>query len=151
MVDLTQNVSVQASSTNTAKDIFLFIQGSPVSIIFLLFLFLSGLLNLIKWILIGLEKKQASKDARCINLTTESGEQSCGNPNYRKYFKENANGCDGCPGRTSGLTNVDAESRAYAKSIWMKMIILLANYCKVLLPYASFLYTLLLAVFQSQS
>lgn len=122
----------------------------PISFIFLGFLILVFILNIIKRILIWIEKKHGSLNGTCQYLIVGSKEQDCNNSDYRKYFKENENSCEGCKGKSFAMTDAEAEQRAIKGSLWKCIIFLLANCGRYVLPYISFIYTLVITILNNK-
>lgn len=121
----------------------------PISIMFLAFLILVFVLNIIKKNLISSEKKRGDLYQSCKYLVEQRNGQDCSHPSYRKQFRNNENGCSGCQGRVLKMTDIDAEELILNGKKWKRTILLLANCGKSLLPYISFLYTLVVTIFEN--
>lgn len=124
------------------------LQLFPVSTIFLIVVFFSFLVNLLKRILLWLEKKQVKPHESCQYLVLGSKGQDCDLPSRRKRFKKNNNSCSGCRGKTFKLTDTEAESRIASSSTWKRTILVLASYSNASLPYISFIYTLVVTILE---
>ena len=133
------------------KRILVYLKDSPISIVFLIFIVVVFVLNIIKRVIIYLEKKHGARYQSCMFLVVEANKQDCNLPSHRTYFKENENGCDGCTGKTINMTDADAEIRIVKSSAWKKVVVILANYGKNALPYISFFYTLIITIFEKNN
>ncbi len=128
-------------------NIFEHFNESPISATFFVFIFCVFLLNIIRKIFIWQEKKNRSKNQRCKYLINLGNEQDCDIPSQRKQFREKGNSCADCQRKSFGMTDTEAENRIAMGYVWRYRIILLADYSKSVLPYISFLYTLVVTVF----
>lgn len=126
-----------------------YLKSSPVSIVFSLFFCAAAILNVVRGILIWYEKKSMALNQRCKYLITDESSSDCSVPSYRQGFHDRGDDCAECPGKTFDITNEDAMERAMKGSLWKCIIILMANYSRNILPYASFLYTLIIAIFET--
>lgn len=125
---------------------------SPISSSFIFILFIVFCLNFVKAILIWRERKQGDQSQSCKFLIKKEDEHHCCSIRHRqKKFIKNGCSCSGCKGKTFCMTNIEAEERAAAGAVWKKVVIQIANGSKNLLPYISFLYTLVLAIFELQN
>ena len=125
---------------------------SPISSAFFFTLFVVLVLNAVKGILIWCEKKKGDPSQSCKFLIKKDDEhRGCSIPRRQIAFKKNGYSCKGCKGKTFNMTNSEAEERAAIGAAWKRIIIMLANCSKSLLPYISFLYTLVLAIFEIQN
>lgn len=122
---------------------------SPLSTIFLIFLILVFVLNILKRVLVWLEKKHGILHQSCKYLIVVNNGQDCSHSSHREYFKQNENGCEGCRGKSFKLTDAEAENRVVDGAPWKHIILLLANYSKNMLPYISFIYTLVVTIFEN--
>lgn len=125
-----------------------YFKSYPTSIVFSLFFLITAILNIVRWILIWQERKHMGSNQRCKYLLTNQNEADCDLPSYRQKFQERGNSCTGCTGKTVGITNEDTIERIVKGSPWKLAIIVMANCSRSILPYASFLYTLALAIFK---
>ena len=116
----------------------------PTSWIFLGCIILVLILNIIRRLLIGLEKKRGTPNQSCIYLFTVRGEQDCNHLSYRKHFKQNGNDCEKCRGKTIEMTDSEAERRILSGGLLACWIVRLANGGRSVLPYVSFVYTLII-------
>ena len=119
---------------------------SPISSIFLAIMAFVFALNIIKRYFVWKQIKAGSHNSTCRYLITSDERQSCDLEPYRGKF-EIERSCTGCKGKTVKMTAEDAEIRAGRKSVVIQIIILVANYGKAILPYISFIYALMTAVF----
>lgn len=131
------------------EDISKHFKEFPISGIFLTFLVLVFLLNVVKRVFIEMEKKYGTIDQSCEYLIIGKKGQDCKLLSYRKRFKENGNSCEGCRGKSFKMTDSEAENRIAKGVIWKHIIVLLANCGKNMLPYISFLYTLIIAIYKN--
>lgn len=122
----------------------------PTSVIFLYCILGVLFLNIIKQLLIWLEKKRGMPNQSCRYLYTIRNEQDCNHFSYRKRFKQNGNNCEKCPGKTSTMTDSEAETRILSSSIPKRWIVRLANWSRIILPYASFVYTLVITALENK-
>ena len=121
----------------------------PTSVIFLYCIFGVLILNIIRRLLIWLEKKRGMHNQACRYLFVVRNEQDCNHYSYRKQFKQNGNNCEKCRGKTSAMTDAEAETRILSGSIWKRSIVRLANLSRNMLPYASFVYTLVITALEN--
>lgn len=104
------------------------------------------ILNIIKRCLVWREKKRGTPNQACIFLFTVRDEQDCSHLFYRKQFKENGSDCEQCRGKITQMTDAEAELRILSGNPWACWIVRLANGSKNILPYMSFVYTLVLTI-----
>jgi len=129
-----------------------YLKLSPISSTFIFILFIVFCLNFVKAFLIWRERKQGDQSQSCKYLIKKEDEHHyCSIRRRQKKFIENGCSCSGCKGKTFCMTNIEAEERAAAGAVWKKVVIQVANGSKNLLPYISFLYTLVLAIFELQN
>lgn len=133
------------------EDLFAYFKSSPTSIGFFLFLLVVATLNIFKAVLIFLEKKKGYPDQSCRYLSPGRNGLVCELPSCEQGFKDRKNSCEGCTGKTFSVTNEEVSERIAASDMRKRVIILLANYSKGILPYISFLYTLLIAIFEKKT
>lgn len=126
-----------------------YFKESPMSTVFFVFIILVFVLNITKGFLVWLEKKRGTPYQSCKYLIEEDNEQDCSHLSHRKYFKSNENGCEGCRGKSFKMTDAEAEYRVADGNLCKRIIILLANYSKNMLPYISFIYTLVVTIFEN--
>lgn len=124
-------------------------KDSSVSTMFLAIIVVVFILDICKKIFIWWEKKKGTPHQSCEYLVKISGGQDCDHSSYRKQFKENGNSCEGCKGKLYKMTDIEAENRILRGKTCKRLIILLANHSKNLLPYVSFLYTLAVTIFEN--
>lgn len=125
---------------------------SPISSAFFFTLFVVLVLNAVKGILIWHEKKTGDHSQSCKFLIKKDDDnRGCSIPRRQKDFIKNGDSCKGCKGKTFNMTTSEAEERAASGAAWKRIIIIIANCSKNLLPYISFLYTLVLAIFEMQN
>lgn len=137
------------ANIQTVYDYFCnYLKVSPTSIIFSVFFLATAILEIIREVLIWQEKKRMAPKQRCQYLLTEQNSSNCDLPEYRQGFRERGNNCTGCAGKTVSIKNEDAIERMVKRAPWKLAIILMANYSRNILPYASFLYTLSIAIFK---
>ena len=141
---------------NILKQIEIIWKGIPqhfkdfsVSTVFFVFIMVVIILNICKKIFVWWEKKKGTPHQSCEYLVKVSGGQDCDHLSHRKRFKENGNSCEECKGKTYKMTDIEAENRALRGIKCKRIIILLANHSKNLLPYVSFLYTLAVTIFEN--
>lgn len=121
----------------------------PISALFFIYLILVFILNIIKRVLILIEKKRGTPHQSCEYLVKIKNGQDCNHPSYRKHFKNNGNSCERCHGKSFKMTDSEAENRVVKGNIFKCVLICLANYSKNMLPYISFFYTLVIAIFEN--
>ncbi len=132
---------------NLIKDVFRqLIQFSPVSLVFITFIILIMVLNLIKRWLVWQERMKATADEKCQFLKSDRKGQYCSLPACAERFLENEKGCTGCRKKSSSISTEEAETRAKNSSLLNGFIICVANGGKSILPYLSFVYTLTLTI-----
>ena len=134
---------------NICSNIPKHLEEFPISTAFLLFMVFALILNIVKKLLISLEKKIGLLDQSCIYLDTSNNKQDCKNPSYRKQFKKKGS-CEKCWGKSYNMTDEEAENRIAKGRIWKRIILLVANECRIMLPYLSFLYTLVIAILNTK-
>lgn len=122
----------------------------PASRIFLGFIIVVLILNIARRLLIWLEKKRGTPNQACRYLFTVGDEQDCSHLSYRKRFRENGNDCEKCRDKMSQMTDAEAELRILSGHILVSWIVRLANGSRGILPYMSFAYTLILAIFTNK-
>ena len=127
-----------------------FLKSSPVSTAFLLLLGIIFVLNIFKRLLIWQTKRGESKKRPCESLDKGGTIQTCNNSAYKAKFSQTLS-CEGCRGKLVKITDIDAEYMAIKSSIWKGALITVANYGKGLLPYLTFIYTLVTAIYNSIS
>lgn len=128
-----------------------YFKSSPVSTIFFLFLFAVATLNILKMCLIYWEKKNGDLDQACKYLGSGRDGPECKQSSCEQGFKDRNGSCEGCAGRTLSITNEDVAEYIIANASWKRIVILIANYSRSVLPYVSFLYTLFIAMFEKNS
>lgn len=121
----------------------------PISTAFLLFLGCVLILNIARKILISSEKRKGILDQSCIFLDTSNNKQDCKNSTYRKRFKKRGS-CEKCWGKSYNMTDEEAENLIAKGVIWKRIVLLVANESKSMLPYLSFLYTLIVAILSTK-
>lgn len=126
-----------------------YFRESPISIIFLSFLCLVFILNITKSILIYLERKRGTPYQSCEYLIKLVREQDCNHPFHRKRFIKRGRSCEKCRGKSYKMTDVEAENRVAKSTFWKRLILLLASYGNNILPYVSFIYTLIIAIYEN--
>ncbi len=126
-----------------------YLKSSPASVTFSLFFSAVAILNIIRGILIWYEKKSMASNQRCKYLITNQSSSDCSIPSYWQGFHDREDSCAECPGKTFDITNEEAMERAMKGAWWKCIIILMANWSRNILPYASFLYTLIIAIFET--
>lgn len=120
--------------------------STNISVLFLFLMCIVLILNVIRKELIKKEYYHGNLDEHCKYLTEAENGHTCVFTAYKKRFEENKNNCKGCPGKTFSMTESEAENRIVKESISKRRIIFLAHLGKDLLPYVSFLYTLLISM-----
>lgn len=120
-----------------------------VSTVFFIFIVVVIILNICKKIFVWWEKKKGTPHQSCEYLVKVSGGQDCDHLSHRKRFKENGNSCEECKGKSYKMTDIEAENRVLRGKKCKRIIILMANFSKNLLPYVSFLYTLAVTIFEN--
>lgn len=121
----------------------------PTSIVFLFCILGVLILNIIRQLLIWLEKKRGIPNQACRYLYIVRNEQDCNHFTYRKRFKKNGNDCEKCWGKTSTMTDSEAETRILSGNLLKRWIVRLANWSRTILPYASFVYTLVITALEN--
>lgn len=120
-----------------------------VSTVFFLFIMVVFILNICKRIFVWWERKKGTPHQSCEYLVKVNGKQDCDHLSYRKQFREKGNSCEECKGKSYKMTDMEAENRVVRGKKYKKIIILLANHSKNLLPYISFIYTLAVTIFEN--
>ena len=133
------------------KNLHEYFKSSPVSIAFFVFLLIVIVLDILKLRLIRIEKKNGFSDQACKFLDFERGGSVCRLPSCEQGFKDRKNSCEGCTGKILSITNADAVEQITASVTWKRSVVLIANCSRSVLPYASFLYTLFIAIFEKGS
>lgn len=121
----------------------------PTSVVFLYGILGVFILNIIRQLLIWLEKKRGMPNQACRYLYIIRNEQDCNHFSYRKRFRQNGNNCEKCRGKTSNMTDSEAETRILSGSFLKRWIVRLANWSRTILPYASFVYTLVITALEN--
>ena len=121
----------------------------PTSLFFLYCILGALILNIIKQLLIWLEKKRGMPNQACKYLLIKGNKQDCNHFSYRKQFKKNGDDCEKCWGKTSPMTDSEAETRILSGSILKRWIVRTANWSRAILPYASFVYTLIITALEN--
>ena len=124
-----------------------YFKSSSVSTAFFLFLLVVIALNILKMCLIYREKKKGDLDQACKYLDSGRDGPECKHSSCKQGFKDRKGSCEGCAGKTFSITNEDVAEYIIASGTWKRIVILIANWSKMLLPYVSFLYTLFIAIF----
>lgn len=122
----------------------------PISSVFFFGIVFIFILNVLKRIMIGLEKRQMSSYHKCPYLIIDEA-QDCINSFYREKFKIGEIECADCPGKRRSITNINAENQIMAGKFRKRIVILLANFGRDLLPYLSFFYTLSVLILEESS
>lgn len=122
----------------------------PTSVVFLYCIVGVLILNIIRAFLIWLEKKRGMPNQPCKFLSTEGNQQDCNHPSYRNRFKKNGGDCEKCWGKTSPMTDSEAETRILSGNVLKRCIVRIANWSRTILPYASFVYTLILTALENK-
>ena len=130
---------------------FDYFTSSTISIVFFLFLCVAHILNVIRDHLVSSEKKTGYPDRACIRLAKGRKGQVCTSSRYKTDFKKRNNSCEGCKGKNVSITNDEVLEQITASATWKRIIVYLSNWCKSILPYMAFLYTLLIAIFETSN
>ena len=150
---LTKYSNSTNSTVNKLKIVFESVQKLfkkyPTSVVFLYCILGVLILNIIRLFLIWLEKKRGMPNQACKYLYTEGNRQDCNHFSYRKRFKKNGNDCEKCWGKTSPMTDSEAETRILSGSILKRWIVRMANWSRAILPYASLVYTLIITALEN--
>lgn len=93
-----------------------------------------------------MREKKSNRDKPCKFLTANG--QDCGSSVYKHYYDKKLDNCDGCLGKLISMTDDEAENIIMNKSTCMKFFILFINFMRDALPYASFIYTLFITLFE---
>lgn len=125
------------------------LEAFPVSTIFLVFVVFCLFVNLFRIVLLRMERKRTKPHESCQYLVVGTKGPDCDLPSRRKRFKKNNDSCEDCPGKSFKLTDSEAESRIASSATWKRAIISLATYSNAVLPYVSFIYTLVATIFES--
>lgn len=133
---------------NTAEDAGSYLLSSTLSRIFLATVCFIALINIAKSMLIRRERKHDTPSRPCKHLVYTQSGQDCSIPSRKQGFRNRGFSCDGCVGRTSYLTVQEAEERASSAAAWKRWLLGLATCGKTALPYISFIYTLLIVIFE---
>lgn len=128
--------------------VIIFFQESHISVIFLFLVIVILALNTLKRALIRWEKKNGTLMEKCLFLTNGYNGQDCNHVVQRQRFKKEKS-CEGCPGKIFNMTDEEAESRIASSGNWKKAILLVAKIGNDVLPYISFVYTLIIAFLES--
>ena len=127
------------------QNVALFLKSSPISSVFLLFMFFSFVLCVAKQIIIYQVKKHITSNFPCSSLKASDGKQYCSDLKYFPYFEENNHSCKGCIGRNSNIESSQVHSYISGSPI-KKALVILADIVSLILPYAAFMYSLFSAV-----
>lgn len=127
------------------QNVVLFLKGSPLSSAFLVFMVFSLALCVAKQIIIYQVKKQIASNFPCSSLKPLNGTQYCSDSKYSSYFEENNHSCQGCIGRNSNIESTQVQSYISGSPI-KKTVVILSDIVFLILPYASFIYSLFSAV-----
>nr|WP_300797492.1 hypothetical protein [uncultured Acetatifactor sp.] len=133
----------------TCRAIYQHFKEFSVSKVFLIIVVVVFSLNICKRVFIWWEKKKGTPFQSCEYLVKVNKRQDCDHSFYRKKFKENGNSCEKCKGKSYKMTDIEAENRVLRGQKYKRIIVLMANHSKNLLPYVSFLYTLAVAIFEN--
>lgn len=109
---------------------------------FLIYMSVVLFLNIIKTIILWRYKEIEAKKKPCEYLSNNGGEQICKNSSHSKAFKMRHNSCEGCFGRSVEQGKESIERRAKKSGVFFFLIITIADLGRVVLPYASILFTL---------
>lgn len=130
------------------KLVFEYFKGSLISTIFFVVLISISILNIIKKALIWQEKKANMKNKTCEFLIQRGNQQDCDILSRRQRFIDKGRSCKGCKGRSIKMSDAEAENRIKKGGFVKYLLIMLADGGRSLLPYISFCYTLVIAIFE---
>lgn len=126
-----------------------FFKESPISTIFFALVILILIMNIAKIILIILEKKKKTPNQSCKYLTRIENKHDCSHPAHREKFNKNKKDCTGCWGQSFKINDSEAEERIMTSSRCKFIFFFLANRGKNMLPYISFIYTLIITIYRN--
>lgn len=133
------------------QKVLAFLEASPVSVVFSLFLLVAALLNIFRCWLISWEKKQVSPLETCKFLLLGKKVQECTLSSRKQGFLERERSCEGCEGKAVKITNSEAEERARLEARWKNIVICIANAMRAIMPYVSICYTLAITFVQNNT
>lgn len=130
------------------KALYNYFESSLISTLFFTFLIVIAFLNAFKMFLVRSEKKNGYQDQPCRHLCSEREGPMCRLPSCVQEFKARKNSCEGCNKKSTSVPDEEVAERVSDSSLWKCFIVRAADYGRAILPYVSFLYTLIIAIYE---